>query len=223
MQVLRGKFFAIEGGEGAGKSTLLMNLRRTLDPNLFSFTREPGGTPFAEEMRATIFANNDDPFKELCLFFAARRDHILKNIRPKLERGVHVITDRYVASTYAYQIGAPKNWHLEDCFGAFVRCAEVSRDPYDGTVLQTNYIWLDIDPEVGLSRVRSRSGERTSFDDRELGFHQGVRRGFQRFFQYGLASQSHFATPNWHQIDASKAEQDITAEAIRHIQGIIGG
>jgi dTMP kinase len=104
---LRGRFITIEGGEGAGKSTQARLLAEALEraglPVLL--TREPGGTPGAEALRALLLdqAVGWAPFAEVLLHFAARADHVATAIRPALERGTWVVCDRYTDSTMAYQ------------------------------------------------------------------------------------------------------------------------
>lgn len=215
---MQGKFIVIEGGEGTGKTTLARNLKARLDPEQFIFTREPGGTPFAEEMRKIIFAQNDDPFKELCLFFAARRDHVLKLVRPALEAGKHVISDRYVASTYAYQIAAPKHAYLEDCLSTMVRFAEAPADPYGDNVLAVHYLWLDGSVEVCLKRrLADKKSAMNSFDGRPIEFHEGVRKGFSRFFEDNRGSMFHFAAPQCVRINAEHSEEQVCEAALEAV------
>lgn len=106
----RGRFIALEGGEGVGKSTQLRLLAEALRARGEGVvtTREPGGTPGAEAIRAMLLDTNGDgwgPRAEALLFAAARADHVDKVIRPALERGEWVLTDRYLDSSRAYQGG----------------------------------------------------------------------------------------------------------------------
>lgn len=95
----------IEGVDGVGKTTLVHHLKERFKDACF--TREPGGSPNAELIRDATFALTDpDPLTETLLFYAARRDHSRTIIKPALDAGMLVITDRYEASTYAYQVGA---------------------------------------------------------------------------------------------------------------------
>ena len=98
----RGRFIAIEGIDGTGKSTLARMLADTLHQQGIEVvsTREPGGSPLAEQLRTLILQHEDlDPETELLLIFAARRDHIRYTIRPALERGHWVICDRFTGSS----------------------------------------------------------------------------------------------------------------------------
>jgi len=107
--VKRGKFISLEGGEGVGKSTQLRALAAELDARGVEVveTREPGGSPGAESIRRLVLEEQDWPLEaEALLFAAARADHIEKTIKPALERGAWVMSDRFVDSSLAYQGGA---------------------------------------------------------------------------------------------------------------------
>jgi dTMP kinase len=103
----RGKFITLEGVDGAGKSTLIPwiadRLRRPAREIVV--TREPGGTPLAERLRALVLAEQMDPVSETLLMFAARFDHVQKVIGPALLRGAWVVCDRFTDATLAYQGG----------------------------------------------------------------------------------------------------------------------
>jgi len=103
----RGRFITLEGVDGAGKSTLVPwiagRVRRA--GREVVVTREPGGTPFAEKLRALVLAESMDPLSETLLMFAARFDHVQKVIQPALARGAWVICDRFTDATVAYQGG----------------------------------------------------------------------------------------------------------------------
>lgn len=105
----RGRFISLEGGEGAGKSTQLRLLASALRERGIDVvvSREPGGSPGAESIRRLVLEEQDWPLEaEALLFAAARADHIEKTIRPALERGEWVLSDRFVDSSLAYQGGA---------------------------------------------------------------------------------------------------------------------
>jgi dTMP kinase len=106
-----GRFISLEGGEGAGKSTQLRRLAAALRERGIEVaeTREPGGSPGAEAIRALLLQGDEQrwtPEAEALLFAAARADHVARTIRPALERGAWVISDRFVDSSIAYQGGA---------------------------------------------------------------------------------------------------------------------
>ena len=109
--IIRGRFITLEGGEGVGKSTQLQALAEAIRVRGHTVltTREPGGSPGAEAIRAMLMDGKADrwsPQAEALLFAAARADHVEKTIRPALERGDWVICDRFIDSTRAYQGGA---------------------------------------------------------------------------------------------------------------------
>ena len=143
-----GRFITIEGIDGAGKSTQTESLLKHLADQGVSVlhTREPGGTPLAEKIRAMLLADEMAPDAETLLFFAARADHVRRVIRPTLESGRWVLSDRFTDATYAYQVGgkgfsgekveALENWTL----GGFAP---------DLTLL------FDIAPAVAAARLRA--------------------------------------------------------------------
>jgi dTMP kinase len=106
---VRGKFISLEGGEGVGKSTQLRALADKLRKRGLTVveTREPGGSEASESIRRLLLEEHDWPIEaEALLFAAARSDHVEKTIRPALERGDWVVSDRFVDSSFAYQGGA---------------------------------------------------------------------------------------------------------------------
>lgn len=103
-------FIAVEGIEGVGKTTLTQEISKYLEEKGFPFniTREPGGTPFAEKLRTSLLRDTIEPITpitELLLMFASRSQHIHNHIQPLLDKGTSVISDRFVAASYAYQGG----------------------------------------------------------------------------------------------------------------------
>lgn len=108
---MRGRFISLEGGEGAGKSTQLRRLAEALRARGLDVveTREPGGSPGAEAIRALLLEGEEERWTleaEALLFAAARADHVVKTIKPALERGAWVLSDRFLDSSLAYQGGA---------------------------------------------------------------------------------------------------------------------
>ena len=177
-----GRFIAAEGGEGAGKSTQIRRLAAWLEGRGIETvtTREPGGTPGAEAIRALLVTGAPDQWDamtEALLIAAARRDHAGKVIRPALARGAWVLCDRFADSTLAYQ-GYAGGLPL-DRLTALTRLAVGDLTP-DLTVI------LDLPVETGLARAGRRAGQtmpdgpsaETRFEDRDLRFHEAVRDGF---------------------------------------------
>lgn len=173
---MKGRFVVIDGGEGAGKSTAIQSLRVRYPDAVF--TREPGGSPFAEKIREVIHepeAAHADAVTLFNLMWAARTDHIRNTIMPALEQSRLVICDRFDSSTWAYQIVAQENANLAELFWHMRKAVVPPELPHV-------YIWLDIDPAIGLQRVHSRGEKLSHFDARKLTFHEKVREGFADFF-----------------------------------------
>lgn len=201
----RGKFLVLEGGEGSGKGTIIAHLQKVLVGENVIFTREPGGTPFGEKVRSLIFDETMCTMSELLLFEAARREHVEKVILPSLERGTHVICDRFDASTYAYQITARwKKQHAK--FFEFVN-AEVI-----GIAIPDLYIFCDISANAALARRMAAGGEVTRFDNEELDFHEAVYGGYKEFFK-GKRSVS---------IDATKGIPEVVKVAKAIVRNELG-
>ena len=173
-----GKFITLEGGEGGGKSTQARLLATWLEARgqKTLVTREPGGTPLAEKIRGLLLNPVDgypDPLTEALLFNAARRDHLMRVIRPALAAGTHVICDRFADSTRAYQGAGGK---LDPSVIATLEQLVVTGAWPDLTLV------LDLPAEVGLSRVAARhqaaGAEKDRFEIEDIGFHQRLREAF---------------------------------------------
>ncbi len=178
-QSKRGKFIILEGGEGAGKTSCKNFLQSVLLPEQFDFTKEPGGTEAGEAMRTILLTKREEkllPFSELLLFVASRAEHIQHRIKPNLDRGRNVICDRFVPSSYAYQIAASDRIDLEDTF------IELNKKAVNG-IEPDLCVFLDVSPEVGLSRVATRGGIISQFDARDVSFHKKVRKGYHDFIK----------------------------------------
>jgi dTMP kinase len=169
----RGRFITLEGGEGSGKSTQAARVAawlRERDREVV-ITREPGGTPLAEAVRELVLRNWGEGVAaptELLLMFAARSAHVRGLVEPALARGVDVVCDRFIDSSYAYQ-GAGKGVDLRH-FGALEMLALDGLRP-DLTLV------LDLPAEQGLARARAR-GQANRFEDEPLAFMERVRQAF---------------------------------------------
>lgn len=173
-----GRFLTLEGGEGAGKSTQLRRLRDRLSAQGYEVvtTREPGGSPRAEAIRALVLgggAKRFGAFAETLLFAAARADHVERIVRPALMRGAIVICDRFIDSTRVYQgrlAAVP-----EPVLRALERVAL-------GDVRPNLTIVIDVPPKLGLARAVHRreisGGHADRFEEEGLSFHAEVRDGF---------------------------------------------
>ncbi|HEY3813819.1 MAG TPA: dTMP kinase [Caulobacteraceae bacterium] len=169
----RGKFLTLEGGEGTGKSTQAARLVDRLRGRGIEVvqTREPGGTPGAEALRALLVqggAERWSPTAELLLMYAARADHLERVIRPALEHGAWVVSDRFADSSRAYQgAGGGADPDLIERIDRGV----VGLDQPDLTLI------FDLPVETGLKRAMARGGD-ARFEAKGLGFHQRLRDGF---------------------------------------------
>jgi dTMP kinase len=171
--VTRGTFISFEGGEGAGKSTQIRRLAERLkaDGADVVLTREPGGSPGAEQIRDLILNGDVDrwsPVTETLLMYAARRDHIERVIRPALDRGAIVLCDRFADSTRAYQ-GAGGEAPI-----SLIKALE--EQVLGGTTPDLTLIF-DIPAEVGLKRALARGGE-ARFEAKGLAFHKRLGEAF---------------------------------------------
>lgn len=173
----RGWFITFEGGEGTGKSTQIERLAgrlRTLGREVV-LTREPGGTPLAEAVRAVLLdpSHGPDGLVEVFLLEAARRDHVVGVIRPALDRGAVVLCDRYADSSWVYQ-GVVRGLGVE-VVERLNLLATGGLDP-DLTLV------FDMDPRVALGRALDRNSEAGTregrLDEEPMDFHERVRDGF---------------------------------------------
>lgn len=169
----RGRFITLEGGEGAGKTSHAQSIVRWLQARgrTVVSTREPGGTPLAEAIRAIVlgdWAEGMDATTELLLMFAARAAHVANRIRPALARGEDVVCDRFVDASWAYQ-GAGRGIEAQH-LRALERLALQELRP-DLTLV------FDLPPEVGLARALSR-GDANRFEAETLAFMSRVRAAY---------------------------------------------
>lgn len=169
----RGRFITFEGGEGGGKSTQARQLAACLERagREIVLTREPGGSPGAEEIRALLVHGDTrrwDALTEAMLHFAARRDHVTKVVEPGLNRGTWVISDRFADSTLAYQgyghgLGRAV---IDDLYRLCV-----------GDLAPDLTIILDLPVDIGLARAATRGGG-DRYERMDPAFHERLRAGF---------------------------------------------
>lgn len=168
-------FIVIEGLDGSGKTTVLAFLKQQFPEACF--TREPGGTPFAEGMRTLLtgeLGKGADGVTQFLGMWCARRDHVERVIRPSLERNKPVICDRFDASTWAYNVCAQDQPHLK-AYWSDIRSLCL------GDCIPTLYVFLDVSVETALAR-RTAHGVTSHFDERDHTFREKVRRGYGDFF-----------------------------------------
>jgi dTMP kinase len=168
----RGRFITLEGGEGAGKSTNVRFVETCLRQAGLSVvvTREPGGTPLAEEIRALLLAVREERVSglaELLLMFAARAQHLATLIEPALARGDWVLCDRFTDATYAYQGGGR---------GLDVAAIMTLEQLVHGHLQPDLTLYLDLDPALAAERLSTRVLDR--FEQEQSAFFERVRAAY---------------------------------------------
>ncbi len=165
------RFITLEGGEGAGKSTQLRLLADALCARGLPVlrTREPGGAPGAERLRALLLSGEItwSPQAETLLHFAARAEHVARTIRPALSAGMWVVCDRFYDSTMAYQ------GHGQGADRALIQ-AQIG---LLGIAPDLTLV-LDVSPATAAARLRNRGGDADRYEREDAGFHARVKAGF---------------------------------------------
>lgn len=191
-----GLFITLEGIDGAGKSSHIAAISAALQARgrTVTLTREPGGTPLAEKLRALVLNDAMDPLTEALLIFAARRDHLQQVICPALARGEVVLCDRFTDATFAYQ-GAGRGFNL-DVLSVLEQWVQVSPASGVNTVINPDLtLWFDLPPGVAAERLAdARLPDR--FEAQPQAFFERVSRGYADRMQ---ANPARFARINAHQ------------------------
>ena len=210
-----GVFISFEGIDGAGKSTLIEALAGAFRAagRTVVLTREPGGTPLAEKIRALVLHEPMGPLTEALLMFAARRDHIEQVIAPALARGEVVLCDRFTDATFAYQGGGRGfDW---DSLSKLELLAQDRQAPEANLahkdLLQPDLtIWFDLPPAVAAERLAgARVPDR--FESQPAAFFDAVRAGYAR---RAAEAPARFA-----RIDASQPRDAVGADVRAAVQG----
>mgnify|MGYP000028699185 CR=1 FL=1 len=201
----RGLFITIEGGEGVGKSTNIEFIKSTLEAQGIEciVTREPGGTPLAEEIREVLIKNREEQVvseTELLLMFAARAQHLHQKILPALESGVWVISDRFTDATYAYQSGGR---------GVPVEKVALLESFVQGELRPDLTLLLDAPIEVGMARAKSR-GKLDRFEEEQAAFFNKVRDNY--------LSRAKVETQRFKIIDATQSLESVQADIAEQLK-----
>jgi dTMP kinase len=208
MNTTPGKFITVEGVEGVGKTTNLTFIRDYLTAAGIDLllTREPGGTPLAEEIRGLLLQTRQesvDAHAELLLIFAARAQHLNQVIFPALARGTWVLCDRFTDATYAYQ-GGGRGLPVES-IQRLETLIQAGRQP-DKT------FYLDLDVEIGLQRAQKR-GNLDRFERENRAFFESVR---QAYWDRIHAQPARFAV-----IDASVSLVEVQAQIAQQLDQLL--
>jgi dTMP kinase len=202
-------FISFEGGEGSGKSTQIRRLAERMGATGRDvlLTREPGGTPEAEAIRALLVSGDVarwTPKAEALLNYAAREQHLEQVIRPALTGGRTVLCDRFMDSTRAYQ------GYAGGCEMAFIDALEQA---VVGSTRPDLTLIFDLDPAVGLARARSRGDHRSEdrYERKGMAFHEKLRAGF-------LAIQRNDPR-RCRLIDASRDMENVAADVWAAVNG----
>jgi dTMP kinase len=204
----RGIFVSIEGGEGAGKSSVIAAARETLDARgiPYRMTREPGGTPLAEALRALVL----DPANagltreaEVLMIFAARAQHVAEVIRPTLDAGRWVLSDRYTDASFAYQGGGR---------GVPVAALEWLEAFATGGLRPDRTILLDVDVDEGRRRVASRGEDRDRMEREDDDFFDRVRRAY---LARAVADPGRFRI-----VDATRPLAQVVADVVAELKSL---
>lgn len=172
----QGRFIAIEGPDGSGKTSIIQVLRQKLEQDGLEVvtTREPGGSPIAEQIRQVILDVDNhamDVRTEALLYAASRRQHLVERILPNVQAGKLVISDRFVMSSLAYQ-GMARGIGLDPVWA-------INQFAIDGQMPDLTLL-VDVPAEVGLERIQAAKGQRQydRLDRESLAFHQRVRQTY---------------------------------------------
>ena len=204
----RGRFVTVEGIEGAGKSTQMDVIRQYLEERGISvvMTREPGGAPLSEAVRTLLLDPDNRGMSsdtELLLVFAARAEHLHKVIRPALESGDWVLSDRFTDATFAYQGG-----------GRGIEAARIAtlEEWVQGRLRPDMTLLLDVPVETGMTRIAGR-GKPDRFEREDRQFFQRIR---DSYLQRAAAEPQRIRL-----IDARAPVQKVSREALAAVSALL--
>ena len=209
----RGLFISFEGIDGAGKSSHIEHLAALFrdQGRQVTLTREPGGTPLSEKLRALVLHEPMDPLTEALLMFAARQEHIVHVIKPALTRGDVLLCDRFTDATFAYQGGGRGfDWQVLEKLEIMVQKRSALND---NSLLQPDLtVWFDLPPSVAAERiVQARIPDK--FEAQPLAFFENVRNGYARRY---TQNPERFA-----QINANQSREGVWLEVENAVMNLL--
>ena len=209
MRAYDGLFISLEGGEGSGKSTQIKRLAHLLGQEMPArdviTTREPGGTPSAEDIRALLVQGETDrlrPKTDALLMLASRIEHVERLIVPSLQKGAVILCDRFADSSFVYQTltGGYSEQELRDLHHLSI-----------GDLTPDITFLLDLPAEDGLARANGRASQTEArFESKGIAYHHQVREAYLRLAQ---DEADRFVV-----IDATQSEEAIFAQIIAHLR-----
>ncbi len=204
-----GLFITFEGPDGSGKTTVSTAVCEKLQASGYNvqYTREPGGSLIAEKIRDIILDPAHtmmDVRTEALLYAASRRQHLVEKVLPALESGTTIISDRFVDSSLAYQ-GVGRDIGIDEVF-------EINRFAIEGH-MPDKTIYLDIDAETGLERIRAHRATLDRLDQESIEFHHKVFNGYQQVIEKYKDRMI--------KVDATKPVDEVIAETYRIVKGLL--
>ncbi len=205
----KGKFITFEGPDGSGKTTVSTAVCRRLEEEGYAvrYTREPGGSAIAEQIRNVILDPQNtamDARTEALLYAASRRQHLVEKVLPALEEGINVISDRFVDSSLAYQ-GKGRQIGIEEVYA-------INQFAIEGRMPEKT-IYLDVDPEVGLERIQKGRTYLDRLDQESIEFHNRVNEGYQEVIRT-YADRMII-------IDANRNVEEVIEDSYQAVKGLL--
>lgn len=205
----KGLFITFEGPDGSGKTTVSTAVCRRLKDEGYSveYTREPGGSKIAEEIRQVILdpANTDmDARCEALLYAASRRQHLVDEVLPSLEKGITVISDRFIDSSLAYQ-GVGRGIGIDAVY-------DINQFAI-GSCMPDKTIFLNIDAEEGLRRIQKGRASLDRLDQESAAFHEKVYEGYRQVVEKYRERMII--------IDASEPVDEVIEKAYEAVKGVL--
>lgn len=214
----KGLFFVIDGPDGAGKGTVVTRIKEHFGDAVVT-TREPGGSVLSEEVRGVVLAKTPqakqaDGITTFFFMLGMRADHMKNIVRPALNAGKIVVTDRFKSSTWAFNIVAQKAFHLRQFFWTLHKVLL-------GRTMPDVYIYLYVSPAIGLARKHGQGDdERNRFDDHvDIPFQKAMRKGFSEFFQ--ILKKRYPKTKVFKVNTDNKSKDEVWNEVLHILEGVI--